>query len=131
MIKVDYKFDFSLATNDQLAFLGDAVYSLLVREMLCKQGLSRSKELHFTSAGFVRASAQAAALKSIEPLLSEEEFAVYKRGRNSHINNIPKGATVGEYHTATGLECLFGFLYLKNEQTRINELFEEIFKEAN
>lgn len=108
-----------------LAFVGDAVYGLLVREHIAK--INRpSKDLHLLSVKWVSAPAQNKAYEIIEPILTESEEEVFKRGRNFHTGNIPKNATSKEYHTATGLECLFGFLHLSGKKERINELFEII-----
>lgn len=109
-----------------LAFVGDGVFSLLVRERLC-QCDRPSGELHSRSVKLVNATAQAKAFKIIEPKLTEDEIAVFKRGRNAHTSTTPRHSTNGEYHTATGLEALFGFLYLKGENNRINELFSVIW----
>ena len=115
----------NLLSPSVLAFVGDAVYGLYVREALAAVNRP-SGELHRLSVEWVKASSQAAAFKKIEPCLSEAELAVFKRGRNFHTGNTPKSSTGGEYHTATGLESLFGWLYLKGETDRINELFEAI-----
>ncbi len=105
-----------------LAFVGDAYYGLLVREMLAE--INRpSGELHTASVRLVKAGAQAEAFKIIEGRLTEKELAVYKRGRNMHVNSIPKNATVGEYHCATGVEALFGYLHLSGNDARAKELF--------
>ena len=109
-----------------LAFLGDGVYGLLVRERLCE--CSRpAGELHSRSVRFVNATAQAKAFKLIEPMLSEEEMSIFKRGRNAHTNTTPKNSTNGEYHAATGLETLFGYLHLKGDKDRIDQLFSVIW----
>ncbi len=111
-----------------LAFMGDGVYTLLVREKLCE--ISRpSGELHSLSVKLVNATAQARSFKLIEPLLTETELSVFKRGRNAHTNSTPKNSTNGEYHTATGLETLFGFLYLGGQTERIKELFSVIWND--
>ena len=110
-----------------LAFVGDAVYGLLVRTHLA--GINRqSKDLHSLSVDYVKAPAQAKAYKIIEPVLTEKESDIFKRGRNFHTNSPPKNATLGEYHTATGLEALFGYLYLSGEAKRAEELFDLIIK---
>ncbi len=109
-----------------LAFVGDGVFSLLVRERLCRCDRP-SGELHSRSVKLVNATAQAKAFKIIEPKLTEDEIAVFKRGRNAHTSTTPRHSTNGEYHTATGLEALFGYLYLKGENNRINELFSVIW----
>lgn len=106
-----------------LAYLGDSIIELCVRETLVKKGVSSAKNLNFSALLFVKAEAQADAMKIILPLLSEEETAAYKRGRNIGHTNTPKSATVGQYRMATGMEALFGYLYLKGEKARINELF--------
>lgn len=110
-----------------LAFVGDAVYGLQVREHLAT--INRpAGELHRLSVEYVRAGAQAAAAQVIRPFLTEREESVYKRGRNLHTNHTPKNATEAEYHAATGLEALFGFLYLSGQQVRMKELFEKIWQ---
>ena len=121
------KCDPKMMSSQSLAFIGDAVYSLLVREKLCCEGLSKSGELHSLSAKNVKAQAQAHAYKLIEPMLTEYESGVYRRGRNAHNNNTPKTATGGEYHSATGVEALFGYLYLDGQTDRISELFKVIW----
>ena len=127
MLEIKNKFDIKTATTDQLAFVGDAVYSLLVRERLCVLGKCRSGDLHTSSAKLVKAKGQAEAFCKIEEHLSEQEVSYYKKGRNAHNNHTPKNATEGDYHCATGLETLFGFLYLSGKNKRIYELFEIIF----
>ena len=113
-----------------LAFVGDAYYGLLVREMLAETNRP-SGELHSESVKLVKASAQAAAFKIIESELTDAELSVYKRGRNSHVNSIPKNSSVGEYHSATGLETLFGYLHLSDNDKRAKELFEKIIEKSN
>lgn len=109
-----------------LAHIGDAVYELLIRSWLCSNGRTTSKGLHFETVSYVKAPAQARAVSKILDKLTEEELAVFKRGRNAKVNSVPKNADISEYHSATGLETLFGFLYLKGEKDRISELFELI-----
>ncbi len=109
-----------------LAHIGDSVYELLVRTMLCTQGHQSVTELHKLTVSYVNAPAQASAAEKILPRLSEDETAVYKRGRNCKVNSVPHNATLGQYHAATGLEALFGWLYLKGEKDRIDELFSVI-----
>lgn len=106
-----------------LAHIGDGVYELLVRTWLCANGKTTSKGLHKETVSYVRAPAQARAVEKIMDKLSDAEQAVYKRGRNAKVNSVPKNADISEYHSATGLETLFGYLYLKGERDRINELF--------
>ncbi len=112
-----------------LAHIGDAVYELLVRSWLCASGKTTSKGLHKETVSRVRAPAQAAAMQRLLPLLDETELAMYKRGRNAKVNSVPKHAEISDYHAATGLESLFGYLYLKGEKERISVLFSEITKE--
>lgn len=110
-----------------LAFVGDAVFSVLTRERLAVSGINASK-LHGLSIKLVNAGAQAAGMEKIMPMLTQTELAVFKRGRNAHTGNVPKNASAGEYHTATGLEALFGYLHLCGERARIAELFEVIWQ---
>ncbi|MBQ8532228.1 MAG: ribonuclease III, partial [Clostridia bacterium] len=90
-----------------------------------------SGELHRLSVEYVRASAQSKAFSVIEASLNDKEMSVFKRGRNFHTSTTPKSATGGEYHTATGLECLFGFLYLSGQSERADELFGMIWRSVN
>ena len=116
----------NLLSPSVLAFVGDAVYGLLVRTRLAE--INRpSGELHSLSVKYVSAVAQAEAFKKIENNLTEKEMSIFKRGRNFRTGNTPKSATGGEYHTATGLECLFGYLHLSGQNDRINELFDMIW----
>lgn len=113
-----------------LAHVGDAVYELLTRTMLCAQGHSAVTELHRITVSLVNAPAQARAAEKIAPMLSAEESAIYRRGRNTKVNSVPHNADIGQYHAATGIEALFGWLYLQGRQDRINELFELIMSEG-
>lgn len=112
-----------------LAHMGDCVYELQVRRMLCCRGALRVDRLHKDTVAYVCAKAQALAARKIMDSLTVEEMAVYKRGRNAHSHAAPKNTTEGEYHAATGLETLFGWLYLREEQSRIEELFALAMKE--
>ena len=114
-----------LLSPSVLAFVGDAVYSLLVRTCLADENRS-SDALHKAAIGFVSAQAQAKAFAAIREHLTDEETDIFMRGRNFHTNNTPKSSNPADYHTATGLEALFGFLYLSGKQDRINHLFEII-----
>ena len=113
-----------------LAHVGDAVYELLVRTRLAEGGQTRVVDLHRATVAFVRAPAQARAAALILPELSEAERSVYRRGRNSHVNSVPHAASKAEYHAATGLEAVFGWLWLAGESGRIRELFEKIAADA-
>ena len=101
-----------------LAFVGDGVYSLLVRERLLTIANRPVNDLHHLAVNAVRAEAQSAAMERLLPRLTPEEEAVYKRGRNAHT-----ARTGAEYHRATGLESLFGYLYLSGQLERVRELF--------
>ncbi len=120
----------NLLSPSVLAFVGDAVYALYVRTHLASVNRP-SGELHKLSVEWVNASSQAKAFKVIESSLTEKEMAVFKRGRNFHTGNTPKSATGGEYHTATGLECVFGYLHLSGKTERAKELFNLIINSYN
>ena len=109
-----------------LAHVGDGVYELLIRSYLCEHGHRSVAELHKMTVAEVNAPAQAKAMRKLLPLLSEEETAVYKRGRNARVNSVPHNAELSQYHAATGLEALFGWLYLLGRIERINQLFAAI-----
>lgn len=111
-----------------LAFIGDGVFGLLVREHLCQIDRPLG-ELHSRSVKLVNATAQAKSYQLIEPLLTEEEISIFKRGRNAHTSRSPKNSTNGEYHIATGLEALFGYLYLSEQKDRMTELFAVIWED--
>ena len=106
-----------------LAHVGDEVFELLVRSELCCAGSAKVKELHARTVARVTAPAQAAFVEAVLPHLSEAETAVYKRGRNAHSHQAPKSATPGQYARATGLETLFGWLWLTGQKARVSELY--------
>ena len=112
-----------------LAHVGDAVYELMIRSRLCLEGHSSVMELHKRTVARVNASAQAEAAKKLLPCLTEEELAVYKRGRNAKVHSVPHHADIGQYHAATGLEALFGWLYLRGRTERLSALFSHITEE--
>ncbi len=107
-----------------LAFVGDGVYELMVRERLVSTAGRPNKDQHRLAVQQVRAEAQAEALDSVYPHLTEQEIAIYKRGRNAHTSR-----SGGAYHKATGLEALFGYLYLAGQLERVRELFSIIAQE--
>ena len=113
-----------------LAHLGDAVFELMVRSWLCLRGKATSRGLHKATVGYVAAPAQARAVEKILPGLTEEESAVFRRGRNTSPHSVPQNASRADYQAATGLEALFGWLYLRGETGRLNELFEQMMEEA-
>lgn len=106
-----------------LAYLGDCVLEMQVRELLVRQGYSKSGHLNAEALRYVRASSQAEAMERILPLLTETELQIYKRGRNSGHLNVPKSASQAQYRMATGMEVLFGYLHLAEQPERIKELF--------
>ena len=114
-----------------LAFIGDCVYEMLVRESLVLQANRPVNDLHRESVKFVSANAQTLAYDKIKNVLTEQETAVYKRGRNAKVGHNPKSASHGEYHIATGIEALFGYLYLSEQTDRIKELFKIITDTEN
>jgi ribonuclease-3 family protein len=109
-----------------LAFLGDGVYELMVREKLVSDANRPVSALHKMAVARVRAAYQAEAADAIMDTFTETEADVYRRGKNVSGLHIPKSSSSSEYHRATGLEALFGYLYLKNDKDRLRELFELI-----
>lgn len=112
-----------------LAHVGDAVYELLVRSRLCMENRTAVTQLHRMTVSKVNAAAQAQAAEKILPVLTDEERSVYKRGRNAKVNSVPHHAEIAQYHAATGLEALFGWLYLLGRRERLEELFARITEE--
>ena len=106
------------------AHIGDAVFELMVRTWLCSNGVSTAKNMHNETIMYVSARAQAVMAEKILDTLSDEEMYIFKRGRNAHPGTTPRSASYEEYHTATGIETLFGFLYLNGQIDRLDELFE-------
>lgn len=113
-----------------LAHLGDSVYEVMVRSWLCLQGKARVKDLHRATVRYVAAPAQAARFARIEPMLTPEEADVFRRGRNTAPHSVPKAASRGEYQTATGVEALFGWLYLQGRTDRLNQLFDAMIEDG-
>ena len=112
-----------------LAHMGDAVYETLVRTWLCVHGKATGKELHRATIALVCAQKQAELAQRVLPQLTEEELAVYKRGRNANVHAMPRSATPAQYHAATGLECLMGWLYLRGDKDRAEQLFHAMMEE--
>lgn len=108
-----------------LAYIGDAVYEVYVRNMLIAQGNTQMEKLHRKATSYVKASAQSEAFNRIENSLTEEETAIFKRGRNAK-SGVPKNADVVAYRIATGLEALIGYIYLKGETERLDEIMNLI-----
>ena len=111
-------------SNLGLAHIGDGVFELLCRSHLCAGGGKKVGDLHKATIAMVKAPAQAKLTEKLLPLLTEEELAFYRRGKNAHVHAVPKSATREEYAKATGLEALFGALYLMGQTDRLNELFQ-------
>lgn len=109
-----------------LAFIGDAVYEIMVREHLLEHGSLQVGKLHKMAVEYVRASYQAEVFDFLEPIVDEEELGILHRGRNASATHVPKGANAIEYRKATGVESLFGWLYLEGKNERIKELFQMI-----
>ena len=105
-----------------LAYIGDGVYELVIRTVLVKKGNCPVNQLHRKASSLVKAASQSAMMEFIEPMLTEEEHSVYRRGRNAHSPTMAKHATMADYRRATGFEALMGYLYLKDDFGRIIEL---------
>lgn len=116
--------DMKQYSPNTLAFIGDTVYELFVRESLVTEANRPVSELNKRKVSLVNCEAQAEAVRRITPSLTDEELSVYKRGRNAFTKNTPKNSSVADYHSATGLEALFGYLYLSGRVDRLRELFE-------
>lgn len=109
-----------------LAYIGDAVYEVLVRNYLIASGLVKVKQLHKAAVGFVKASAQARFIHALEEILTPEELEVVKRGRNAKSGSPPKNTNIMDYRYGTAFEALFGYLFLTGQQSRMEELFRMI-----
>ena len=112
-----------------LAHMGDAVYETLVRTGLCEHGNATRKARHRATIALDCAQKQAELAQRVLPQLTEEELAVYKRGRNANVHAMPRSATPAQYHAATGLECLMGWLYLRGDKERAEQLFHAMMEE--
>ena len=116
-------------TNLGLAHIGDGAYELLCRSYLVNKGGKTVLKLHNATVELVKAPTQAKFADKIKPVLTEEELAYFRRGKNAHSHAAPKSATPQEYAKATGLETLFGALYLQGKKERLNELFAMMMNE--
>ena len=110
-------------SNLGLAHMGDCVFEILCRAYLCTRGDKTVDKLHRDTINMVKATSQAAFADKMLPLLTEEELAYYRRGKNSHVHAVPKSATPAQYAKATGVEALFGYLFLSGQKERANEIF--------
>ena len=115
-------------SNLGLAHMGDCVFEILCRGYLCARGGKNVGNLHRDTIRMVKASAQAEFVDKLLPFLTEEELAYYRRGKNAHVHAVPKSCTPAEYAKATGLEALFGALYLAGKTERVNELFKTVME---
>ena len=116
-------------SNIGLAHMGDCVYEILVRAHLCAQGRKTVERLHKETIQMVKATFQAKFVDKMLPILTEEELTYYRRGKNAHPHGVPKSATPAEYAKATGLEAMFGYLFLSGQKERANEIFNIVMKE--
>ena len=116
-------------SNLGLAHMGDCVFEILCRGYLCARGGKNVGNLHRDTINLVKAQSQAQFVDKLLPLLNEEELAYYRRGKNAHVHAVPKSCTPAEYAKATGLEALFGALYLAGKTDRLNELFKAVMEE--
>lgn len=116
-------------SNLGLAHIGDGVFELLCRSYLCARGDVTVARLHHDTVELVKAPAQARFAKVMLPMLTPQELAYYRRGKNAHVHAVPKGATPAEYAQATGVEALFGAMYLAGQTERINEIFQNVMEE--
>ena len=116
-------------SNLGLAYLGDAVYEVMVRSWLCLHGKLTPSRLHKAALAYVAAPRQAALMEKLSPLLTEEETTVFKRGRNAGKASVAKHASPEEYRASTGFECLLGWLYLTGQMARVEELFDALWQQ--
>ena len=123
------KQEFDAISNLGLAHMGDCVFEILCRGYLCARGGKNVGNLHRDTINLVKAQSQAKFVDKLLPLLNEEELAYYRRGKNAHVHAVPKSCTPAEYAKATGLEALFGALYLAGKTERLNELFKQVMEE--
>ena len=123
------KQDIDAISNLGLAHMGDCVFEILCRGYLCARGGKNVGNLHRDTISMVKAQSQARFVDKLLPLLTEEELAYYRRGKNAHVHAVPKSCTPAEYAKATGLEALFGALYLAGKTDRLNELFKTVMNE--
>lgn len=122
------KAEIDAISNLGLAHMGDCVFEILCRGYLCAQGEKTVDRLHRDTISMVKATSQAAFADKLLPLLTQEELAYYRRGKNAHVHAVPKSATPAQYAKATGLEALFGALYLTGKTERLNALFKAVME---
>ena len=122
------KQDIDAISNLGLAHMGDCVFEILCRAYLCAKGEKTVDRLHRDTINMVKATSQAVFADKMLPLLSEEELAYYRRGKNSHVHAVPKSATPAQYAKATGVETLFGYVFLSGQKERANEIFNIVME---
>ena len=120
--------DYKALSPLTLAFVGDAVYDLLIREQLVCRSNCQVGKLHKKKVDMVCCKAQAELMAKLSEHLTEGELAIFKRGRNAHTHHVPKNADLADYHSATGFEAMLGYVYLKGDIKRLREIFELIEK---
>ena len=118
-------------SNLGLAHMGDCVYEILCRAYLCSKGGKKVDTLHKQTIHMVKATSQAKFADKMLPILTEEELTYYRRGKNAHVHAVPKSATPAEYAKATGVETLFGVLFLLGRKERANEIFNYVMETEN
>lgn len=123
------KKDIDAISNLGLAHMGDCVFEILCRGWLCAQGGKNVGNLHRDTIRMVNANAQSAFVDKLLPHLTEEELSYYRRGKNAHVHAVPKSCTPADYAKATGLEALFGVLWLSGQTERLNQLFKTVMEE--
>ena len=121
--------DIDAISNLGLAHMGDCVFEILCRAYLCARGEKTVDRLHRDTIQMVKATSQAKFADKLLPMLTEEELAWYRRGKNAHVHAVPRSATPAEYAKATGLEALFGALYLEGRTERLNQLFKAVMED--
>ena len=123
------KDEINAISNLGLAHMGDCVFEILCRSWLCAKGGKNVGNLHRDTINMVKAASQAKFADKLLPLLTEEELAFYRRGKNAHVHAVPKSCTPAEYAKATGLEAFFGAMYLAGRTERLNMLFKSVMDE--
>ena len=118
-------------SNLGLAHMGDCVFEILCRGWLCAKGGKNVGKLHRDTSRILNANAQSAFVDKLLPHLTEEELSYYRRGKNAHVHAVPKSCTPADYAKATGLEALFGALWLSGQTERLNQLFKAVMEESH
>jgi len=125
------KTDLKKENPQVLAFVGDGVYTLFIRNKIVLEHKAKSGELHKLTTDYVKASKQSVAIEKLLPIFTEDELAIYKRARNYKTASVAKNASVQEYKRATGFEAVLGYLYLAGEEERLNEILSMCVGEDN